>query len=346
MYLIVENLRLYLESDEIRLASGAIAPLFLGRRFAEDGDMNRIFNSGGSGYTLKKEALKVLVESFPSCFPTLFSSAEDVYVASCLRDEGIFPYDTKDSKGGERYMPFTPEGHMLEPDGWYAKYCIDCKVGIDHVASRPIAFHYVDPDLMKRMHAVLYGYCNTQEVKIDSNDDAGEHAPIADYEYFPEIGREQSVEEPVFQRDQRKCSLIARVIDTSPPKNRPPSIGACDGFDGVLLIRQGDAGGASGTIFFLFVLGMLQYADQFNLKPWVHLNSFSRVVYDPVVHHSQMNKKFIMMEGMTISWARDAQDDEGNLFPGRPRLIRDQLQPKEFLVKGTGVWNHYFLPVR
>ena len=82
MYLIVENLRLYLESDEIRQASeGSIAPLFLGRRFAENGDMNRIFNSGGSGYTLKKEALKVLVESFPSCFPTLFSSAEDVYVA-------------------------------------------------------------------------------------------------------------------------------------------------------------------------------------------------------------------------------------------------------------------------
>ena len=167
MYLIVENLRHYLESDEIRQASeGSIAPLFLGRRFAENGDMNRIFNSGGSGYTLKKEALKVLVESFPSCFPTLFSSAEDVYVASCLRDQGIFPYDTKDSKGGERYMPFTPEGHMLEPGGWYAEYCIDCKVGIDHVASRPIAFHYVHPDLMKRMHAILYGYCNTQDVKI------------------------------------------------------------------------------------------------------------------------------------------------------------------------------------
>ena len=37
MYLIVENLRHYLESDEIRQASeGSIAPLFLGRRFAEN----------------------------------------------------------------------------------------------------------------------------------------------------------------------------------------------------------------------------------------------------------------------------------------------------------------------
>lgn len=49
LYLIVENLRLYLESEEIQLASNGgrylpdgtedtQTPLFLGRRFAENGD--------------------------------------------------------------------------------------------------------------------------------------------------------------------------------------------------------------------------------------------------------------------------------------------------------------------
>ena len=65
MYLIVENLRLYLESEEIRLASNgghylpngsedAQTPLFLGRRFAEGGNRDTMFISGGSGYTMNK----------------------------------------------------------------------------------------------------------------------------------------------------------------------------------------------------------------------------------------------------------------------------------------------------
>ena len=65
MYLIVENLRLYLESEEIRLASNgghylpngsedAQTPLFLGRRFAEGGKRETMFISGGSGYTMNK----------------------------------------------------------------------------------------------------------------------------------------------------------------------------------------------------------------------------------------------------------------------------------------------------
>jgi glycoprotein-N-acetylgalactosamine 3-beta-galactosyltransferase len=65
LYLIVENLRLYLESEEIKLASNGghylpngsedtQTPLFLGRRFAEGGNRDTIFISGGSGYTMNK----------------------------------------------------------------------------------------------------------------------------------------------------------------------------------------------------------------------------------------------------------------------------------------------------
>jgi glycoprotein-N-acetylgalactosamine 3-beta-galactosyltransferase len=124
LYLIVENLRLYLESDVIRSAANGgkeplkdwetsvQTPLFLGRRFAEQGNMDRIFNSGGSGYTINRAALKSLVGNLPHCNPNLTTFAEDVMVAGCLRKLGIFPFETRDELGGERYMPFLPGHHL------------------------------------------------------------------------------------------------------------------------------------------------------------------------------------------------------------------------------------------
>jgi hypothetical protein len=43
---------------------------------------------------------------------------------------------------------------------WYLKDSIDIKMGLNHSAARSIAFHYISPDLMRRMHAHLYGMCN------------------------------------------------------------------------------------------------------------------------------------------------------------------------------------------
>jgi hypothetical protein len=42
---------------------------------------------------------------------------------------------------------------------WYLKDSIDIKMGLNHSAARSIAFHYISPDLMRRMHALLYGMC-------------------------------------------------------------------------------------------------------------------------------------------------------------------------------------------
>jgi len=178
LFLIIENLRLYLSSIEIQTAAqgGKIGslpsnhekPLFLGRRFAEQGNHARIFNSGGSGYTLNKAALKALVvESFPTCFPHMKTFAEDVMVAACLRKLGVFPFETRDEKGGERYMPFAPAHHLSynppkqNPDkDWYVKYAVDkLRLGLDHCSSQSVAFHYIKGYLMKRMYAILYGFC-------------------------------------------------------------------------------------------------------------------------------------------------------------------------------------------
>eukprot|EP00986_Skeletonema_menzelii_P015528 scaffold11942_cov137-Skeletonema_menzelii.AAC.2 len=177
LYLIVENLRLYLESEEIQLASNGghylpngseetQTPLFLGRRFAESGNMDRIFISGGSGYTMNKATLKTLVvDGFPKCFPHRHTFSEDTMVANCLRQRNILPYDTKDEAGGERYNPFAPGHHLMyhppanPKDDWYSNYSIDCKWGIDHCAAKSVAFHYIKGDLMRRIYAILYHYC-------------------------------------------------------------------------------------------------------------------------------------------------------------------------------------------
>lgn len=147
LYLIVENLRYYVESEEIKTAAnGGIylptgmeteqVPLFLGRRFAYQGDMDEIFNSGGSGYTMNKAALKLLVvDGFANYFQHMKTFSEDTMVARVFKKYNVFPYETKDKNGGERYMPFLPGHHYgyrlpkSSDTDWYAKYSINIKEG-------------------------------------------------------------------------------------------------------------------------------------------------------------------------------------------------------------------------
>lgn len=124
LYLLVENLRLYLESEEIKVAANGgyylpngdeteQTPLFLGRRFAYQGDMNEIFISGGSGCTINKAALKALVvNGLPNYFPHAHTFSEDTRVAAIFKKMGILPYETKDEAGEERYLPFMVSGRQ------------------------------------------------------------------------------------------------------------------------------------------------------------------------------------------------------------------------------------------
>eukprot|EP00934_Nitzschia_sp_Nitz4_P006970 Nitzschia sp. Nitz4//scaffold169_size48518//31504//32691//NITZ4_007076-RA/size48518-processed-gene-0.95-mRNA-1//-1//CDS//3329538400//6960//frame0 len=123
----------------------------------------------------------------------------------------------------------------------------------------------------------------------------------------------------------------------------------CAGYDGVLHIRSGDAGGAAGTIFFIYVVNQLIYADKYNLLPWIHLNNVSKHVYDVAVHGSVDSiPPFHMMGGMTIDFVNDFEDRVGSgVYAGPPkRLLENQpLKPRLYKVDGTGVWSSYFEPV-
>jgi hypothetical protein len=127
----------------------------------------------------------------------------------------------------------------------------------------------------------------------------------------------------------------------------------CHGYDGVLLIQQGDRYGAAATIFFLFVLNQLLYADRFNLLPWIHLNDYSQWVYDPMVHGKNGNSStlqtFQFMGGMqpVQETLFDPSTNRTFVYPGRPmkRRRHARQRPQSTTVEGTGVWNTYFSPV-
>jgi glycoprotein-N-acetylgalactosamine 3-beta-galactosyltransferase len=184
MYVIVDNLRLYLESDEIRAAAnGGLSlpvgneteqvPLYLGRLFANNGDKNDTYNTGGPGYTLNRAALKMLVvRGLPRYETGTAWSAEDILVARALREFGIFPYDTRDEDGGERYMHFSPgQHHWMQGDErlnrtsafteWY--WNVSARGVPDRTSARSVAFHYLDSDRIERIHALLYGYCGSAQ---------------------------------------------------------------------------------------------------------------------------------------------------------------------------------------
>jgi len=123
-----------------------------------------------------------------------------------------------------------------------------------------------------------------------------------------------------------------------------PTHHSCDGFDGLYLISQGDIGGAAGTIFFQFVIGQILYAERYNLKPWVHLDNVSYVIYDPLVHGRGPGITFQALSGMNASHIVRPNGHWRDRVPGPPVKV-GPVATKTFHLDGTGVWNHYFEPI-
>ena len=180
-------------------------------------------------------------------------------------------------------------------------------------------------------------------------------ATLVDWDYFPDREPRRDVSwakaEPLTSTseppDEMECDRLINHIDTSPPPKREASNRACENYDGILHIQHYDEGGASGAAFFAFTIGMLAWAEQHNYLAWIHIdNGFTKPIWDPVVHMNTTNPgptTFRMLEGMDIDWARDPRDKYSHIFPGKP-FIREELRAHDFELKGTGVWEHYFLP--
>jgi hypothetical protein len=102
MYMIVENLRNYLHLLESSTIIGGrnIRPMYLGLTVHFVGrfiGFEPPYNIGGPGYILNRLALQRLVtEALPTCRAEDVAYGEDLNVARCLFELGIYPIDTAD----------------------------------------------------------------------------------------------------------------------------------------------------------------------------------------------------------------------------------------------------------
>ena len=150
-------------------------PLFLGGSMVDFPLTNLRYCGGGSGYTLNRASLKLLMEgdklfdTYP-CRPHFQASYEDRLMSDCFRSVGIHCMDTNDAHNETRYHQDTVDFHAgwtnQQAAVWHAEpldrvHGIASKEKLGQISTSSISFHLKgqSPDLMRRYHAILYGLC-------------------------------------------------------------------------------------------------------------------------------------------------------------------------------------------
>ncbi|GKZ00172.1 hypothetical protein MPSEU_000970400 [Mayamaea pseudoterrestris] len=174
MYVLVENMRAFLgnlpEHDRQ-------TPLHLGQWVRQ---REHPYVAGGPGYTLNRAALLALVDdSLPTCQVDTVAPFEDKLVSQCLRQVGIYPYDTRHLETGQqRYhgaqpstiyksRPRSGRGASLQarqqayfealPHPSRNNETVGPQYGLDAAAPDSVSFHNIhNPVYMGRVHAILY----------------------------------------------------------------------------------------------------------------------------------------------------------------------------------------------
>ena len=147
LYVIVDNLRHFLNSPEIRnISKLGQQPVYLGRPFAHNLFMR--YQSGGAGYLINARALKLLagVIEADECMPGIHTSMEDVLIAQCLMHLGISVIDSHDGWGRELFHPVSPSlafEPMNESEEWYRRASVSYKQGMECCSPFSVSFHNI-----------------------------------------------------------------------------------------------------------------------------------------------------------------------------------------------------------
>ncbi|XP_067003097.2 glycoprotein-N-acetylgalactosamine 3-beta-galactosyltransferase 1 isoform X1 [Anabrus simplex] len=155
-YVIVENLRYMLSAHKSN------EPIYFGCRFKPY--VKQGYMSGGAGYVLSREAVRLLVENGltdkKKCRPD-HGGAEDVEMGKCLENVGVKAGDSRDAFGRGRFFPFVPEHHLIpghvNKNFWYWKYIYyESKEGLGCCSDSAVSFHYVSPNHMYVLEYLIY----------------------------------------------------------------------------------------------------------------------------------------------------------------------------------------------
>ncbi|GAB9466787.1 Glycoprotein-n-acetylgalactosamine 3-beta-galactosyltransferase [Globisporangium polare] len=217
-YVVVENLRQYLLRPEI-LNNFRKEPMQMGHRFnltqtlvsyyIVDDDLEAdwrarwdrwVFNSGGPGYAMNRRYLDKIVSILPDkrCLSDAYSEMlpDDASISFCMMWHGVFPWDTRDHLGRERWHADKPKGVYYtnpdDPEYWYVQY--HSMVGgvrwkKESCAPDSVAFHYISPPLMYHMERQLYLCRQGEDVQTVADFNAKYALAISDkamvYQYVP-----------------------------------------------------------------------------------------------------------------------------------------------------------------
>lgn len=152
-YVIVENLITFLESRDP--AEAAYYGCHMRMTIAQG------FMSGGAGYVLSRKAVEMLVKQGLTNSSVCNESEEgyeDVEMGQCMEGLGIKPGNSRDSQGGERFLPIAPSDILnLDNNSWLHSYMAQApQLGMSCCSSLAITFHYVSPELMRTLEYLLY----------------------------------------------------------------------------------------------------------------------------------------------------------------------------------------------
>jgi glycoprotein-N-acetylgalactosamine 3-beta-galactosyltransferase len=199
-FVIVENMRSFLQSKKVEQDAGGPSyprPLYIGFPV---GSKSKYFNGGGSGYTLNKAALKLLVqEAFPVCEPFRVDSAEDILIADCFRRFNVTGYSTLDADGELRYnndpnfiynLNFSDPSFMngnLPANFLFERTHKDwpLKPGLEGASNETVTFHHIKPPAkIRRIYKLLYRQ-NIADCSPDGKNEPGKIMPNEYYAALP-----------------------------------------------------------------------------------------------------------------------------------------------------------------
>ena len=182
MFLIAENLKYAATQIDNQLDG----PIYMGGALTQSTKRRQRYCGGGSGYTLNREALKLLVSRMhlPECGPDYHGSDEDRVVADCLRPIVNCTHDV-DEMHETRYHPLTPDVHARwkpgdvapwDPEGLEAFHGIHeaRKPGLESISSTSVSFHLVNEHVknresnffdngLRRFHAITHNLCRGRD---------------------------------------------------------------------------------------------------------------------------------------------------------------------------------------
>lgn len=145
-YILAENMKAYLGRFD------ADTPHYIGKQLMHADGYPMV---AGTAIILSRALLKLFVEAShePKCtVEGWYADAEDVALALCLRELGVYPHNTRDQSGGERFMVLNPESMLSTatlPD-WYMQMSLNEEKGQDCCSAEAVAFHYTTLEQLTR----------------------------------------------------------------------------------------------------------------------------------------------------------------------------------------------------